>query len=970
VSGSTIGGFVGGVIGAWIGGPAGAQWGFMIGSAIGGYVDPEHIKGPSLGDVPLQTSQEGVPRPIVYGSPQPFAGNIIQIGPPIRVTKEEQQGKGGPVVESEEIYQTYAIRICEGPATVIQVWRDGKLVLDRTAQPADDAPQSDWERWARAFLIGADGAAFQSKTLFYTGDETQLPDPSLEALPAEYGGGVGNVPAYRGTAYMVVVNDNLTGTGGRIPQYQFRMASSATLTERCSEEGLLWWYPLDDTSPGGTARELVNGWDGTYANSVDPANGLQTCIRGPALSATSYGSTYFAGFGGYMIGPEFQVPSMKDLDAWTVSCWASPRLYQEANGGGTGAKVIAWGASGNFFDGTADWAMGLRYPSSPADERNLRPYGSTAQVGGVGTELSSEGYATFGRNYFIALTFQENPAYGPGRGDMKLYVNGALMDSASDVSNSNTICKYVLAGGGFEYASSYQFIGCVADIKGYNYALTQTEIIDKYLYSEDWIELPDSPGNYVNTVTGEIQRLCTSSATTGAVYLADIEQDIASRCGVASSQLDTSADEAVEVEGFLVVKQMPGADALRSLGTAYFRDYPEYDLKIVSTPRGLPTVVSLTDDDLVDSDEDLETRGQAIERPRKLNLYFSDPSADYAVVPVPAERTSVDIPATSVVGMELPLVMERNEAAQRADILLKCIWEEAQGTLNVELPGYQFAYLTAADCISYGGKRWRIDKLDQLDGTIKIEAKRDRIRNYTSNATANTIQAPTSPISSVRGPTILQALNLPRLTTLENKPGMYVGVTGVLDGWSGADIYISFDNGATETWQGTFTARATMGRLASDATASDEPLVIKTYDQRELVTITVAQLEARRNGFALTSDGVSEVGQFQTANENTDGNWDLTDVLRGQLGTTAASHSEGDSFLLLDSSVYFLPIDISYAGKTLIFRAVTRGTPRENASTVSVVFDPQFTSPSTFDFYTNASGEKYTTADGSYYYRE
>lgn len=487
----------------------------MLGSAIGGYVDPDHIKGPSLGEIPIQTSQEGIPRPIVYGAPQPFGGNIIQTGPLIRVTKEERQGKGGPVLESEEVYQTYAIRICEGPATVLTVWRDGRVIYDRSG----------------LFPLDADSAAFASKALFYTGDETQLPDPSLEALPAANGGGIGTTNAYRGTAYMVVANDNLTPTGGRIPQYQFRMASSATVSETCSEEGLLWWYPLDDATAGGSARELVNGWNGTYADNLDPNNGLQTVAGGPALSATGFGSAYFAGFGGYMKSQDYEVPSMKDLDAWTVSCWACPMQYQGDNGGGSVSKNIARGDSGDPV-GSMDWGLFLRYPATPAGEANLYPGCGTSSASGSSTLLSYEELLGFGRNYFMVMTFEKNPAYTSGGGDMKLYINGALVAVENDVGNSQTTCKYVHVGGGYQYASSGQFIGYVADLKGYNYALTQSEVVDKYLYSEDWLELPDAPGNFVNVYSGQVVRACRSTATVGTVTLADIELDIARRCGI------------------------------------------------------------------------------------------------------------------------------------------------------------------------------------------------------------------------------------------------------------------------------------------------------------------------------------------------------------------------------------------------------------------------------------------------------
>jgi hypothetical protein len=146
------------------------------------------------------------------------------------------------------------------------------------------------------------------------------------------------------------------------------------------------------------------------------------------------------------------------------------------------------------------------------------------------------------------------------------------------------------------------------------------------------------------------------------------------------------------------------------------------------------------------------------------------------------------------------------------------------------------------------------------------------------------------------------------------------------------------DGGATEQVVATITARATMGELVSAITASSEPITVKLYDGRTLDSISSTQLDAGLNAFAITTAAVSEVGQFQTATDA--GDWELTDTLRGQLDTTAASHAAGDPFVLLDEAVLFLPVDASYAGQTLIFRAVTRGTAPENNPTFSLVYEP------------------------------
>src|SRR5574343_21898 len=172
----------GAIIGSAFGAP---QLGFAIGSIIGNAVDPLKVMGPKVGDLQIQTSRDGVPRPIVYGVAC-VAGNIIDRTNP-RIVKK-----------NERAYLSFAVRICEGPAAGIsRVWEHEKLVYDVT--PGSTIPN--------------ESAKFASKVTFYLGDETQMPDPTLEAFH-----GVGNTPAYRGTCYAVVKDKDVTDTGGAISQ--------------------------------------------------------------------------------------------------------------------------------------------------------------------------------------------------------------------------------------------------------------------------------------------------------------------------------------------------------------------------------------------------------------------------------------------------------------------------------------------------------------------------------------------------------------------------------------------------------------------------------------------------------------------------------------------------------------------------------------------------------------------------------
>lgn len=203
---------VGAVIGGIYGGPAGAQAGAMIGSLIGNAVDPEIIKGPSIGDGQQTVSAEGTPRPIIYGTGA-VGGNIIAKGDLIKKKKRKRQSKGGPIQETEHFYMTYAIRICEGPITgLLRVWEDEKLSYD--------------VRLTGSLVSAEENNKYASNFKVYLGGEDQLPDPDLEVVF-----GVGDTPAFRGTAYLVFPNRDLTERQGSVPNYRFEVTTASNIEE-------------------------------------------------------------------------------------------------------------------------------------------------------------------------------------------------------------------------------------------------------------------------------------------------------------------------------------------------------------------------------------------------------------------------------------------------------------------------------------------------------------------------------------------------------------------------------------------------------------------------------------------------------------------------------------------------------------------------------------------------------------------
>jgi len=217
-------GYAGQAIGGAFGGPLGAAIGGMIGSAIGGMVDnqlfPQKEVGPRLTDLTLTASSYGKPLPLIFGPTNRLAGNVIwSTGLLETTTKTKSGGKGGPTVKTTTYSYRASFAVALGEASIpgstaaprqisriLKVWMNSKLIYD-----------VDGELEVETALY----AGFR----IYTGSHTQLPDPTIESYR-----GVGETPAYRGTAYVVFEDLQLADFGNRLPNIEFLVEGDAAIT--------------------------------------------------------------------------------------------------------------------------------------------------------------------------------------------------------------------------------------------------------------------------------------------------------------------------------------------------------------------------------------------------------------------------------------------------------------------------------------------------------------------------------------------------------------------------------------------------------------------------------------------------------------------------------------------------------------------------------------------------------------------
>lgn len=189
---TVVGGMVGGPIGAAIGAAAGQQ----IDAAV---FRPKGREGPRLADLKVQASTYGQQIPQMFGTMR-VAGSVIWATDLIERRSKRGGGKGRPSVSEYSYTVSLAVALSSRPIRAIRrIWADGNL------------------------LRGSSGS-FQERCSFrwYDGSEDQPVDPLIASAL-----GIGSASAFRGLAYVVFEELELSAFGNRIPSLTFEVEADA-----------------------------------------------------------------------------------------------------------------------------------------------------------------------------------------------------------------------------------------------------------------------------------------------------------------------------------------------------------------------------------------------------------------------------------------------------------------------------------------------------------------------------------------------------------------------------------------------------------------------------------------------------------------------------------------------------------------------------------------------------------------------
>lgn len=954
-------GVIGGVVGFYVGGPAGAVQGAQIGFAAGTVYEAltaEDVTqyGPRLEDRRLQVSTYGQNIGYAYGTVR-LAGNVIWAADLEEVeTSTEVGGKGGPsnTTITYSYFGSWAVLLCHGEIRGIRkIWADAVLIYDGSL----DVP------------LNAD-VAFT----LYRGTETQTADPTIEAAE-----GVGNVPAYRGVAYLVFTRMPLDRFGNRIPSISVEVTGDGEWTDdvtQLGETSAAQWLNAAQRMDGQVVAvsEPVSGT--TRLSVMSPVTGVvsQTADHAIDVDATAVpldqSSAAFIpptsemwvmqgdGVERYSADTLSHLGSVQTISSlgWSQTIMAyeptSRSIVLHRASSAVGTDTVA----ASTIDGRLGTAgTGLLYARQLVTGgssiflacNSLNGFGYFAVptgAGGVfGTELAGTVTTASGsiglwdplrRRYVVVGTLSGTPTVWT-ISDANPPTVAAYTPSGMFASSGPQESAYLAGLDVYVVMTSVSsnVIFTVLDAETLTVLLHNTDLTsaDNLGITRVFAD-PDSVGSlfalgsyrpyqvdlYGTTVGSVVRHLCLQSDT------------------LVSADVDVS-DLSQRLSGYVVSQAGPVRAAIGQLAAVYAFDAVEEDDTIVFRARGGAAVAEITRDECgagVDdrtADAITDVRAQELDLPRRLYLTAPDPATDHQPGTQYAERQSTRAGDDEMVSVAT--VLTATECRRTAMMMLFDRW--ASRHMLTFATTREYSALVPTDIITLDGRRVRITTKMDEGGLIRFEGVTDdpEVRDQTGLGVQGAF--PGQEIA-VQVPTNLVVLDIALLRDAEDHPGMYVAGYGIAPQWRGGVVYTSADEEVT--WSRVAILPRPGSAIGEATTALGDFSGGNVFDEHNSVNISLANGSASSttrlgvlnggNALALESSTGWEVLQYRDATLEDDGTYTLTGLLRGRRGTeyAMAGHAVGDRVVLLDTgTIRDVEIDSSIIGIERPYRAVSVG---------------------------------------------
>ncbi|MGB8313695.1 MAG: glycoside hydrolase/phage tail family protein [Aestuariivirga sp.] len=407
----------------------------------------------------------------------------------------------------------------------------------------------------------------------------------------------------------------------------------------------------------------------------------------------------------------------------------------------------------------------------------------------------------------------------------------------------------------------------------------------------------------------------------GAVGLDRLITEVCNDYGLNAVEVE---DGAGLIDGFLIERPMSARDALENLLAAFALDAVESDGILKFRSRKQDSVLTLANDDYVESDAAAPlfalSRAQETELPNSLKLLYAESANDYRNAVVEA-RKSRGASAREII-LELPCATTQTIAQQRAHVLLQENWSGREA-LSFSIAPSHLA-LEPGDVVTLGPRQLRIAGI-HAGAARKLNAASYEASVYEPPPAVDRGGAFVAP--AIFGEADVVLLDL----------AMAVGATPAspwiaaqASPWPGRLALLKRSGASSFDFNRFIEAQATMGTLATPLPAG--PLSV--FDRATSFDVTlnygalssVSEMEVL-NGANIAAIGDGETGyeiiQFASAELIAANTYRIKTLLRAQAGSgpeMLASRAALSNFVLLNPAVVQPELSAAEAGLENIWR--------------------------------------------------
>lgn len=917
------------------------------------------IEGPQLDDLSFSGGDPGGPRPRFWGRVRGSKQAIW--GDKLRRVKRRRKTKGGKY-NDYSYYGDWAVDVaCHPIDGVSRIWADGHLIYDLTGA----GPVMPFD-----FGENHGGIPTSDFITIYTGEETQEPDPTIEAETDARIGIEGATPAYRDTA-MIVFRLPLGKFGNRIPQIDVEAVKNANASfpyEVRTNSGIANSVRHTRVTPDGSRLyvfgDTVEIWDTASRSLI--LTGSANGYPGERMTVDADGNLLGQQGSPATIGKwSPDLTSFIPLYTTTGTNWQEfPVSVQDGNGewhiySSPYSNLLPF-----FFDGSEFEMSDLTGVEWSPNDCFVDPYGDVwiagAALSGSGTtaylyRIVSTGTAPETENF---ITIEGLPSTDQSTGNIK----GEAYEDHFIIAWGSPATLHIVARDGSittsrpgaSTANREAIINRQGNAATVWAGTTEVSLADlstvRTVSDGSWISNSDASALYdpvnhaligLTIFGGQLTWRYLDRIGSNGVTLGTIVGEVCELCGMEAGDYDASA-LTQSIEGYSV----SAGDAktwLYKLLELYDVDARPHGFVLEFVQRGGASTGRIEAGKFArPSDPDApfyDFEGQGgTDVPRSVVLNFSDADADQQPNTAQSPIVETQDGADELVIELGNLVLTADEARQLVARYHRRRAFDAR-LPSIALPASQIA-LEPADIKTLGMPSGDILARQSsivvgADGRIDCEWYRDDPSVALldgADGAGKDAHVPAEIVVPL--PSKGFVLDIPLLYDSDDgsSPVLQVAAAPYADGaWPGAVLFAAVDGEYSEEVAEIPAGEGASWGSSTDALGDANPwlwdrgnsvnVVLQTG---ELTSASEAAIEANETLNRCLLGG--EILQFSTATLEGDGSYTLSGFLRGRRGTEWATGDHGvrDVFLLLDTADA-LETELSRVGTDLSYKAVTLG---------------------------------------------